>query len=169
MIWYGLIPLGVTMMSAGSHTEPGGYTGAGEESIHQTQRGSRVKRVFSQFRGHDDGGLHAEQTRRERHGLGMIARGKGDHSAGPRRGGQARQRVEGTAKLERADALEVLAFEEYRGAQRLVDGARGHHRGAVGVPLQPPHGGLYIGIGRRGRLFATQGAIRRTGAHAPRI
>ena len=27
----GLIPLGITMMSAGSHTEPGGYTGAGKE------------------------------------------------------------------------------------------------------------------------------------------
>ena len=27
----GLIPLGITLMSAGSHTEPGGYTGAGKE------------------------------------------------------------------------------------------------------------------------------------------
>ena len=27
-----LIPLGITLMSAGSHTEPGGYTGAGKES-----------------------------------------------------------------------------------------------------------------------------------------
>jgi 2-iminoacetate synthase len=35
----GLIPLGVTMMSAGSHTEPGGYTGAGKEKIHFTERG----------------------------------------------------------------------------------------------------------------------------------
>jgi len=35
----GLIPLGVTMMSAGSHTEPGGYTGAGKENIHHTERG----------------------------------------------------------------------------------------------------------------------------------
>jgi 2-iminoacetate synthase len=35
----GLIPLGVTMMSAGSHTEPGGYTGAGREKIHHTERG----------------------------------------------------------------------------------------------------------------------------------
>jgi 2-iminoacetate synthase len=34
-----LARLGVTMMSAGSHTEPGGYTGAGAESIHQTTRG----------------------------------------------------------------------------------------------------------------------------------
>jgi 2-iminoacetate synthase len=35
----GLIPLGVTMMSAGARTEPGGYTGAGRERIHHTERG----------------------------------------------------------------------------------------------------------------------------------
>jgi len=34
-----LMPLGVTMMSAGSRTEPGGYTGQGTESLHQTVRG----------------------------------------------------------------------------------------------------------------------------------
>jgi len=38
----GLIPLGVTIMSAGSHTEPGGYTGAGREHVHLTQRGRIV-------------------------------------------------------------------------------------------------------------------------------
>ena len=38
----GLIPLGITMISAGSHTEPGGYTGAGREKLHQTQRGRMV-------------------------------------------------------------------------------------------------------------------------------
>jgi len=37
----GLIGLGVTMMSAGSHTEPGGYTGAGREDLHLTTRGRR--------------------------------------------------------------------------------------------------------------------------------
>jgi len=35
----GLIPLGITMMSAGARTEPGGYTGAGREKIHHTERG----------------------------------------------------------------------------------------------------------------------------------
>ena len=35
----GLIPLGITLMSAGSHTEPGGYTGAGKEKTHLTVRG----------------------------------------------------------------------------------------------------------------------------------
>ena len=34
-----LIPLGITMMSAGSHTEPGGYTGAGQDNLHYTERG----------------------------------------------------------------------------------------------------------------------------------
>ena len=39
----GLIPLGITTMSAGSHTEPGGYTGAGAERVHLTQRGRIVE------------------------------------------------------------------------------------------------------------------------------
>jgi 2-iminoacetate synthase len=38
----GLIPLGVTLISAGSHTEPGGYTGAGREKIHRTEKGRHV-------------------------------------------------------------------------------------------------------------------------------
>ena len=38
----GLVPLGITLMSAGSHTEPGGYTGAGRENIHLTERGRIV-------------------------------------------------------------------------------------------------------------------------------
>lgn len=33
----GLIPLGITLMSAGSHTEPGGYTGAGRDKLHKTK------------------------------------------------------------------------------------------------------------------------------------
>jgi 2-iminoacetate synthase len=39
----GLIPLGITLISAGSHTEPGGYTGAGKEKIHHTERGKIVE------------------------------------------------------------------------------------------------------------------------------
>jgi 2-iminoacetate synthase len=37
-----IIPLGVTMISAGSHTEPGGYTGAGRDALHHTVRGRHV-------------------------------------------------------------------------------------------------------------------------------
>ncbi|HEY3863355.1 MAG TPA: 2-iminoacetate synthase ThiH [Verrucomicrobiae bacterium] len=39
----GLIPLGITMISAGSHTEPGGYTGAARDKLHQTVRGRVVE------------------------------------------------------------------------------------------------------------------------------
>ncbi|MDQ6911647.1 MAG: 2-iminoacetate synthase ThiH [Verrucomicrobiota bacterium] len=45
-----LVPLGVTMMSAGSHTEPGGYTRQGREHLHQTVHGKIVAPDF-------DGGL----------------------------------------------------------------------------------------------------------------
>lgn len=41
----GLIPLGITLISAGSHTEPGGYTGAGREKTHHTVRGRIVDTV----------------------------------------------------------------------------------------------------------------------------
>jgi len=39
----GLVPLGITLMSAGSHTEPGGYTGAGTDKLHLTQRGRIIE------------------------------------------------------------------------------------------------------------------------------
>jgi 2-iminoacetate synthase len=45
----GLIPLGITLMSAGSHTEPGGYTGAGREKIHHTERGKIVELGASEW------------------------------------------------------------------------------------------------------------------------
>ncbi len=43
----GLMTLGVTHMSAGSHTEPGGYTGAGKENLHLTERGRITQAVPS--------------------------------------------------------------------------------------------------------------------------
>jgi 2-iminoacetate synthase len=41
-----LMPLGVTMMSAGSHTEPGGYTRQGTTHLHRTVRGRIVAPDF---------------------------------------------------------------------------------------------------------------------------
>jgi 2-iminoacetate synthase len=41
-----LVPLGITMMSAGSHTEPGGYTGQGKDDLHLTVRGRAVEPDF---------------------------------------------------------------------------------------------------------------------------
>jgi 2-iminoacetate synthase len=37
------------LMSAGSHTEPGGYTGAGKEHTHQTVRGRIVENGSSEW------------------------------------------------------------------------------------------------------------------------
>jgi 2-iminoacetate synthase len=37
-----LASIGVTMMSAGSHTEPGGYTRQGRQHLHHTVRGRIV-------------------------------------------------------------------------------------------------------------------------------
>lgn len=38
-----IAPLGITSMSAGSHTEPGGYTKQGSADLHRTVRGRRVE------------------------------------------------------------------------------------------------------------------------------
>ena len=38
-----LVPLGTTHMSAGSQTDPGGYTGAGTDDLHLTVKGRRVE------------------------------------------------------------------------------------------------------------------------------
>jgi len=54
----GLIPLGITLMSAGSHTEPGGYTGAGKEKLHHTERGRIVELGASEW-ANAAGDLHA--------------------------------------------------------------------------------------------------------------
>jgi 2-iminoacetate synthase len=45
----GLIPLGITLMSAGSHTEPGGYTGAGQGKLHHAERGRIVELGASEW------------------------------------------------------------------------------------------------------------------------
>jgi len=55
----GLIPLGITLMSAGSHTEPGGYTGAGKDRLHHTERGKIVKLGASEWAAADNGQTHA--------------------------------------------------------------------------------------------------------------
>lgn len=45
----GLMPLGITLISAGSHTEPGGYTGAGRENLHRTEKGRIVELGASEW------------------------------------------------------------------------------------------------------------------------
>jgi len=53
----GLIPLGITLLSAGSHTEPGGYTGAGRDKLHHTKRGRIIELGASEWAGASE--LHA--------------------------------------------------------------------------------------------------------------
>ena len=77
-----LIPLGVTTMSAGSHTEPGGYTGAGRDDLHLTVRGRRCETDAAQAAGAQaegqfdiaDGRSPREvaETLRARHGLEPV-------------------------------------------------------------------------------------------------
>lgn len=53
-----LFPLGITSISAGSHTEPGGYTGEGADDVHLTVKGRRVELESSdaaRSRCHPDG------------------------------------------------------------------------------------------------------------------
>ena len=47
----GLMELGVTMMSAGSETDPGGYTGVGKGRLHRTVRGREVALEAGEWEG----------------------------------------------------------------------------------------------------------------------
>ncbi|MES2996842.1 MAG: 2-iminoacetate synthase ThiH [Verrucomicrobiota bacterium] len=56
-----ICPLGITHMSAGARTEPGGYTGAGNDDLHLTVKGRRIElerrtgneKATEQFQIHD--------------------------------------------------------------------------------------------------------------------
>lgn len=71
-----LAPLGITMMSAGSHTEPGGYTGAGTEDLHLTVRGRRVEVESKVEKARAEGqfGIADERTP---HGVAEMLRSRG--------------------------------------------------------------------------------------------
>ena len=86
-------------MSAGSHTEPGGYTGVGREDLHLTVKGRRCETAD----GHAPEGAHAEgqfdiadarsprevaDVLRDRHGLeagleGLGRGARGERCSGP--------------------------------------------------------------------------------------
>ena len=71
-----VVPLGVTMMSAGSHTEPGGYTGQGKQNLHHTIRGRQVAAVGDlaegQFAISDDRPPHVVASRLRELGLEPV-------------------------------------------------------------------------------------------------
>ena len=96
-------------------------------------------------RGHDDHGRHAQQCRRRRHALRMVAGGKRDHAAGAlgrRDGGKA---IIGAAELERAGALQRFRLEKDARARERVEHRRGHQRRAQGDAGEPPRGSVDVG------------------------
>jgi len=69
-----LAPLGVTMMSAGSHTEPGGYTGQGADQLHQTVKGKKVEATCGGTSATEQFAISDERTPSE---VAAMLRGRG--------------------------------------------------------------------------------------------
>ena len=116
--------------------------------------------------GHHDHGLGAEQPRRARHRLGVVARRVGHHSPGPLLVGQGADGVVGAAHLEGADRLEALRLEpgavvpaQERGVERPLPGSARPPAGSRRWSPAPAH--------RAGRR-APRGARRRSDRRSPR-
>src|SRR5690606_17771613 len=83
--------------------------------------------------GHDDGRADAKQFRGKRYCLGMIAGRKSQRTPRLLLICKPRQGIESAAKLERADALKILAFEEELRTGLAVDHGRCEDRRMVGM------------------------------------
>jgi hypothetical protein len=94
---------------------------------------------------HHDRRRDALQPARKCHGLRVIARGVGDHSASTLLAGEGRNGVIRATKLERAATLQVLAFEEELAARSRVRRSRGQDRRAMRDALEPRRGRLDVG------------------------
>ena len=62
---------------------------------------------------HQDDVFDAEQSRRQSHGLGMVARGKSDDSCVTLLLGEVGEGVVGTAELKSSNPLKILTFEKH--------------------------------------------------------
>src|SRR5207245_7935334 len=90
--------------------------------------------------GHEDDGRGARELGGQRHALGVVARREADHAAPALLVGEGQELVEGSADLEGACPLQVLALEEDAVARGLVEGAAGDHGRAMDAALQPARG-----------------------------
>ena len=72
-----LASLGVTMMSAGSHTEPGGYTKQGARDLHRTVRGRIVAPEFQDGEDHLATGQFEISDERSPAEVAAVLRGRG--------------------------------------------------------------------------------------------
>ena len=79
-------------------------------------------------RRHDDDRRHAEQLRRERHALRMVAARERDHAGGAFACGHRRQPVVRAAELERAGTLQILGLEPQPRAADRVERVRAEQR-----------------------------------------
>ena len=86
---------------------------------------------------HDDGGGSADQGRRRRHTLGVVARRVGDHAAPPLILRKPADAVVGAAELERPGALQHLALDQHAPAHDRVEPFRLEHRGGHRQALEP--------------------------------
>ena len=62
------------MVSAGSHTEPGGYTGQGREDLHLTTRGRSIKPTASRIESEGEHATVQFQIADERSPVQMASR-----------------------------------------------------------------------------------------------
>ena len=81
-------------------------------------------------RRHHDHRRHAEELRRRRHALRVVAGRIGHHAAGAPLLRDRRQLVVGAAELERAGALQRLGLQEHPRAEPRVEHRRGDQRRA---------------------------------------
>ena len=72
-----LLPLGITMMSAGSHTEPGGYTGQGRDDLHLTVRGKALAPADSRRRRGRDGAIRNRRRTLRPREVAALLRARG--------------------------------------------------------------------------------------------
>ena len=102
----------------------------------------RSRLVSGAVRRHHDGRAHAEDLRRRRDALGVIAGGERDHAAAALVLRDRRQLVEGAAELERAGPLQHFRFQEDPRPDALVEN-RGTTAAAcaprMAQPPAPPH------------------------------
>jgi hypothetical protein len=119
-------------------------------SDHLAAEGARARDLeLGRIRGHHDSRLQPEQCRRRGHALRMIARRARHHAAGISLAVHLRDLVEGTPKLERADALQILAFDQDAPAGTCVERRMLDQRRRNQVRLEALARGQHIVVGRQ--------------------
>ena len=94
---------------------------------------------------HHDGRLHAQDLRRMRDALGVVAGRERHHAAAARVQRDRRQLVEGAAELERSGPLQHFRLQEHPGSHAFAENRRRQQRGAHRIRRQHARGGIDVG------------------------